>query len=213
MSLLINEAVKFLDIKPHSLHISMELGGHHRHITDKKHKESDLVCLLLLGGDIRKDESGKVREWRIYNNELDTNFQKSLNFSDRKFHFPKADIPLDEAADVMEYKFMRLHQHDFDYETIIYALKGYQLHTHVRPLNIQENQDKELPEQIFLKKWAENPQPVSEDEINKFVDKVIMGLMEEIGTLKIKSYIIRIAEKLKNTLIEKNKKLSTMLNS
>ena len=106
---------------------------------------------------------------------------------------------------------MRLHQENFDYETIIYALKGYQLHTHVRPLNIQENENSELPEQIFLKKWAANPVPINDDDINKFVDKVIMGLMEEIGTLKIKSYIIRIAEKLKNILIYKNKKLEDMI--
>jgi transcription initiation factor TFIIIB Brf1 subunit/transcription initiation factor TFIIB len=78
-------------------------------------------------------------------------------------------------------------------------------------LNIQENQNRELPEQIFLKRWAANPTPISEDDINKFVDKVIMGLMEEIGTLKIKSYIIRIAEKLKNILNEKNKKLNDMV--
>jgi len=211
MSLLINEAVKFLDIKPHSLHISMELGGHHRHISDKKHLESNLVCLLLLGGDIRKDKDGNVREWRIYNNELDTNFQKSLNFSDRKYHFPKADIPLEEAADVMEYKFMRLHKEDFDYETIIYALKGYQLHNHGRPLNIQENQNHELSEQIFMKKWATTPFPLRNDDIDKFVDQVVQGLMEEIGTLKVKSYIIRVAKKLKNTLIEKNNNLIKLI--
>jgi gamma-glutamylcyclotransferase (GGCT)/AIG2-like uncharacterized protein YtfP len=212
MSLLINEAVDFLDIKPHSLHISMELGGHHKHITDKQHKESDLVCLLLLGGDIRPDKNGNLREWRIANNELDTNFQKSLNFSDRKFHFSKADMPIEEAADVMEYKFMRLHkERNFDYETIIYALKGYQLHSHVRPVNIQKNADKELPEQIFLRKWANKPEAIDEKDIDKFVQKVQMGLMEEIHVEQMKSYIIKIGENLHKRLIKENNYIKNYL--
>ncbi|MCX6986125.1 MAG: hypothetical protein NT118_15445, partial [Lentisphaerae bacterium] len=91
MSLLINEAVKFANIPPHSLHISMELqrGRTSGNITDKRHQDEDLVCLLLLGGDIRPDSTGKLREWRVFDGELDTNASKSLNFSDRKFHFAK----------------------------------------------------------------------------------------------------------------------------
>lgn len=212
MSLLINEAVKFLDVKPHSLHISMELGGKHKHITDKQHDNDDLVCLLLLGGDLTRSKDNKLREWRIYNNELDTNFQKSLHFSDRKYHFTKFNQLVEDAADVMEYKFMRLHENEFDYETLIYALKGYQLQTHARPVNLQKKKNYELPEQKFMRKWANNPKPLKLPAIDKFVETVQKGLMEEIEVKHPKPYIIRICEKLHRKLVEKNEYLKEQLN-
>ncbi len=208
MSLLINEAVKFLDIPPHSLHISMELTGEHRHITDTQHKESDLACLLMLGGDLRPDKSGKMREQRIYNNELDTNFLKSIHFSDRKYHFSKPDQDLDEASDVMEYKFMRLHKEEFDYESIIYALKGYQLHTHVRPINIKALSGKiELPEHIFLREWGTNPRSIATNEIESFISKVEQGLIEEHNGKIKNTHLNTILKKIHSTLITQNNRL------
>lgn len=64
MSMVINEAVKFLEIPTHSLHISMELPKDNGApvITNRPHRESDLVCLMLLGGDLRRDENGILRE-------------------------------------------------------------------------------------------------------------------------------------------------------
>jgi hypothetical protein len=208
MSLLINEAVKFLDIAPHSLHLSMELTGTHRHITDTPHKESDLVCLLLLGGDLRKDKDGIMREWRIYNNELDTNFRSSIHFSDRKYHFSKPDQDIDEAADVIEYKFMRLHRHKHDYESIIHALKGYQLHTHIRPINLKRTDEPELPEHQFLREWGTSPEPIAPAEIEEFVGKVEKGLIEESGSsIGDSSRISRITERIYTILEKKNLKL------
>jgi gamma-glutamylcyclotransferase (GGCT)/AIG2-like uncharacterized protein YtfP len=208
MSLLINEAVKFLDITPHSLHISMELTGEHRHITDTRHKESDLVCLLLLGGDLRHDKNGVMREWRIYNNELDTNFQKSIHFSDRKYHFSKPDQDFDEASDVVEYKYMRLHKKEYNYDSIIYALKGYQLHTHVRPINLKKvSKGHKLPEHQFLREWGGSPSGITNTQIENFIKKVEQGLIEEYsGNIKAEK-LNQILEKIYTTIEYKNKML------
>ncbi|MCK5843174.1 MAG: gamma-glutamylcyclotransferase, partial [Victivallales bacterium] len=187
MSHLINEAVEFLDVAPHSLHVSMELTGQHKNITDVRHEESDLACLMLLGGDLRKDDDGRLREFRVFHNELDTNFQNAIHFSDRKHHFTKPGQDYDEAADVMEYKFLRLFNKRFDYEPIIHALKGYQFHTHARPINIQSSRGSELPEQTFLRKWANNPQTVSTSEMSEFIEKVEQGLLEESGVCRLDS--------------------------
>ena len=211
MSLLINEAVKFLDIPPHSLHISMELSGKHKNISGRPHKKDDLVCLLLLGGDFKRSSNHKLREWRVFNNELDTNFQQSVHFSDRKYHFAKFNQPLEEASDVMEYKFMRLHSKEFDYETLIYALKGYQLHTHARPINIPSKNAKELPEQKFIRDWGKNPKPLTLEAIDKFVEKVCNGLMEEVEAKRPKPYMIRICDKLQKNLITRNNYLKEQL--
>ncbi len=210
MSLLINELVKFLDVKPHSLHISMELSARHRNITSRPHDNGDLGCLLLLGGDFRRSVNRKMREWRIFNNELDTNFEHSIHFSDRKYHFTKPNQPVEEASDVMEYKFMRLHKGECDYETLINALKGYQLHTHARPL---KNTKEELPEQGFLRQWAERPEPLALSEIDRFVEKVTFGLTEEIEAQEPSPEISRIAKDLHKALCDKNSWLENELNS
>ena len=202
MSKLINEAVKFLDIPPHSLHISMELSGRQSQITSEPHNENFLACLLMLGGDVRKDEEGVLREMRIFNKELDTNMRDSLNFSSRKYHYSREDQTQEDAAEVMEYKFLRLHKEEADYTGIITALKGYQFATHARPLSIPAQNGEELPEQLFMRKWASSPVAVSDREIGRFLEKVEEGLCEELQVSEMDSrrreLLERIGRKLQN---------------
>jgi gamma-glutamylcyclotransferase (GGCT)/AIG2-like uncharacterized protein YtfP len=209
MSLLINEAVRFLDIKPHSLHLSFELGGRNSQITDRPHAEEDLACLLLLGGDLRPDATGALREWRIYNNELDTNASHALNFSARKFHFSREDQTEAEAADVMEYKFMRLRQEEFDYTRLIVALKGYQFHVKARPISIRPLGHADLPEQAFLRRWAGTPQTVDPAAIDRFVAKVEQGLLEEHGTTKLERFRLDILARIHQRLTEMNQHVAS----
>ncbi len=210
MSELINEAVNFLDIPPHSLHISMELPKTRKSlITDSPHEESDLACLVMLGGDVRAGEDGKLRAFRIYGGELDTNAMKSLNFSDRKYHFSKIQHDKGSGADVMEYKFMRLRRERTDYEALIIALKGYQFATKGRPIK-SSGDKKEMPEQIFLREWAAAPSPVPDSCIKKFISKIESGILTENNMRKIdqrKQKILgRISQKLyaMNEYISKN---------
>jgi gamma-glutamylcyclotransferase (GGCT)/AIG2-like uncharacterized protein YtfP len=209
MSVLINEAVKFANIPPHSLHISMELqrGKVSSNITDRQHREEDLACLLLLGGDIRPDSTGKLREWRVFDGELDTNVSKSLNFSDRKFHFTKPDQDESEASDVMEYKFVRLKRETTDYESLIIALKGYQFGTRARPIKTQ-TLEKEMPEQAFLRAWAANPQPLDSAAINKFMEKVENGLLEENNIARLPSTKQTALRRVEDRLLERNSYVS-----
>jgi len=205
MSKLINEAVRFLGIPPHSLHISMELPRHKLpYDALNPHEESDLVCLLMLGGDLRKDENGQLREWRIFNGELDTNMMGSLNFSSRKYHYSRPEQSQNEAADVMEYKFMRLRQEDTDYSSIIMALKGYQFGAHPRPLSIPPKGESELPEQVFMRKWAADPQPLRRDEIYSFLRKVEQGIKEEYQSSNLGKHRRAALDTIAFTLLEKN---------
>ena len=205
MSILINEAVKFLDIPPHSLHISMALPkGEKSFITDRPHNEDDLACLMMLGGDIRPDPNGTLRAIRIYDRELETSQTVSINFSDRKYHFAKHDQDRSEASEVMEYKYMRLLKDWTDYECIIVTLKGYQLATKCRPLKGSPENGKELPEQAFLKKWAEKPIPVSENSIKKFIETVEKGIILENNTKKLDDRKQKIMQRIQDALIKKN---------
>ena len=205
MSKLINEAVRFLDVPPHSLHISMELPRHRLpYDALNPHLESDLVCLLMLGGDLRKDENGQLREWRIFNGELDTNMKGSLNFSSRKYHYSRPEQSQNEAADVMEYKFMRLRAEETDYSSIIMALKGYQFGAHPRPLSIPPKGEEELPEQVFMRKWAADPRPLRRDEIYSFLEKVERGIKEEYQSSALGKRRRAAMDRIAFTLFEQN---------
>jgi hypothetical protein len=169
-----------------------------------RHEESDLVCLLMLGGDLRKDENGQLREWRIFNRELDTNMKGSLNFSSRKYHYSRPEQSQSEAADVMEYKFMRLRAEETDYSNVIIALKGYQFGAHPRPLSIPPKGEEELPEQVFMRQWAANPRPVRRDEIYSFLEKVERGIKEEYQSSQLGKRRRAALDNIAFNLFEKN---------
>ena len=205
MSLVINEAVKFCGLPPHSLHISMELPlrGGKAVVTDQRHEESDLVCLLLLAGDLHHDEEGILREWRIFNNELDTNSRNSLNFLDRKHHYSRANTD-DSGTEVMEYKFLRLEPGEKDYSRIIAALKGYQLSSRGRPITIARKGQPELPEQTFMREWAAHPEPLEDAAINRFLAKTEHGMMQEFNSLSCDKRCKKQLENIYKTLKERN---------
>lgn len=209
MSMVINEAVKFLEIPTHSLHISMELAKINGRppITDRSHRESDLVCLLLLGGDLRRDENGILREWRIFNNELDTNMSKSLNFSDRKHHYSRMGDE-ESVSDVMEYKFLRLKSTETDYAKVIVALKAYQLETCARPISIPRMGRPELPEQTFLRSWANHPQSLSLKEIDDFAGTLERGMCKERNSVKLDKRSRSMLENIVSTLVERNRSVA-----
>lgn len=206
MSMVINEAVKFCGIPPHSLHISMEMPRRAGHtiITENRHKESDLVCLLLLGGDLHHDEEGHLREWRIFNNELDTNSRNSLNFLDRKHHYSRANDE-DSGSDVMEYKYLRLHPANHDYAPVITALKGYQFASCGRPITIARQGQPELPEQTFMREWAKNPQSLTENEINSFVAKIEQGFRLEFDSVSFNKHSKKQLDNICSILKERNR--------
>lgn len=208
MSLIINEAVKFIDIPPHSLHISLDLPSH-PDAANTSHADADLACLLMLGGDLRPDPDGRLREWRIHNNELDTNQRKSLNFSDRKRHYSKPEQDPSEASEVMEYKFLRLRKEQFDYSKVIVALKGYQRFTHARAVTVPPEGCKELPEQTFMRTWAASPQALSPLEIDAFTSKVERGLMEEFNTRSLDKRRRDALEAIHADLVERNQYVSS----
>lgn len=107
---------------------------------------------------------------------------------------------MEDAAEVMEYKFLRLHKEETNYTGIIMALKGYQFATHARPLSIPAQNGAELPEQIFMRKWASDPQPVTEKVIDDFMEVVERGLCEE-------SQILQLDKRSEGFLAEMKKKL------
>ena len=177
LSQMIDLAIRFLSIRPHSLHISLQIP---ENTTFRRLTNPDfLLCLLLLGGDLRLDEQGKLREMRI--------FRKDIIRDDRNVHFSRLNRHHNNVDEtkwnvVVEYQFARLF-FDYDYLPLITALKGFQLGANPMPLREGKNcpadeQNQEL--EAFLIKWAAEPKPISQDSIDQFINIVEEGLAVEM---------------------------------
>ena len=68
LSQLIDLAVRFIEVKPHSLHLSIQTSQ--KQDFKKLENPEYYLCLLLLGGDLREDSHGKLREMRIFRGEI-----------------------------------------------------------------------------------------------------------------------------------------------
>lgn len=162
-ALMVREAVDFVrEIKPHSLHLNIE----HRGLGEVKPVLDDYLCLLMLGGDLGRDEEGRLRERRFAGNELRGVIQrrKHLSFFEEK------------KKEVVEYSFLRLWRYgdrDYDYLPVIMAFKGFQY---------GYNMDLSCRDQVQgMLHWAQNPQPLPESSIHRFMATVKSGLQREGG--------------------------------
>lgn len=176
LSELANAVVVFAEVPPHSLHISIQLEEG-RPLGPPPRPEQ-LICLLILGGDLNADDTGVLRERRIWRGELQDPFG-NLNFSRFNAH---RRHPEDEApAQVAEYLFPRLF-FEHSYVDLIVALKAFQLATNAPPLEQREGAphaayNREVA--ALLTAWAERPTAVSRSVIQEFVGLLEEGLVYE----------------------------------
>jgi gamma-glutamylcyclotransferase (GGCT)/AIG2-like uncharacterized protein YtfP len=206
LSQLIDLAIRFIQIKPHSLHISIGIDPA---VPFKPITNPDfLLCLLLLGGDLRQDADGILREMRIHNNEI---FLKDrglfLSRLNRHHQYPEDN----QWSFVVEYQFPRLI-YDSDYQPLIMALKGFQYEANPYPFKDAPDcpcQDYYNELEVMLRAWADHPQPVSEQSISEFLQIVDKGLLKEAGIVggTYKKYVSDILKKIKENLNRKNKRI------
>jgi hypothetical protein len=173
---LIRQAVRFLEIPPHSLHVSVQVEPD-RPFSCLQGPEP-LFCLLLLGGDLGPDADGVLRERRIFGRETACR-NSYLQFSRLKAHRVHAGDT--RPAQVAEFTFARLAR-GVSYEPLILALKGFQSATNPAPLNLAatgtyRRHGREMLEAV--KEWAAAPQPVSDAAIGAFLEMVAAGLERE----------------------------------
>lgn len=171
---LIREAAEFCGVRPHSLHLSIEIPPGSRY--GPPPEPSDLFCLLLLGGDLRRDESGALREMRIHNRETEDG-RGGLYFSRENIHSSDGEM----HSEVIEYQFARL-QTGRDFTPLIAALKGFQLAGNPAPVNPFLGGGDYRPDQPLLrelKRWASSPSPIPDAALSRFLSRVGEGLNAE----------------------------------
>ena len=172
---LIHETMLFAGVAPHSLHISIQPAEKIQ--AQRPNELDDLLCLLLLGGDLRPDAEGNLRERRLHAGELvHKRFSRVNTHTPFREDFEEYyyDTPSENEIEVMEYQFPRLSLHR-SYEPLIMALKGFQIAKNPRPVNL----DVPNSEIEQLMSWAAAPTPVPASSISDFLAAVETGLNKE----------------------------------
>lgn len=174
LAMLVREAAAFCRIQPHSLHISLQLPP--GKACGPIGPASDLLCLLILGGDLREDGGGVMREMRLHQREIEDE-NGGIYFSKENVHFSDDGT----RTTVMEYQFPRLSL-DRDYLPLVMALKGFQCSDNppgVNPFMDGAAYRPDHPLLMELKRWAESPRPLDGGQIARFLERIERGLKTE----------------------------------
>jgi len=202
----IEQAVRFLDLRPHSLHLSIEVeaGVPFKRLENPEY----FLCLLLLGGDLREDHQGHLREMRIFNEEI-LHPDVGVYISRLNRHHQN---PGDQAyASVVEYQFPRLY-YDYDYQPLIMAIKGFQRQANPWPFKDCKDcpfQDENLELESALKQWAAYPTPVSESSCKNFLEQIAEGLYAEADRVgpEYRAYVERVLVAIEMQLRRRNQRI------
>lgn len=188
MNQLIREITLFYPIKPHSLHLSLQV----RRKDIGKHKIlplSFIKCLLALGGGTQKRSSGSLWVSRMGHDEIKQNtYGEELVFA--RTSKRKSSLASDDTADrihsststyIQQYKFIRLEARA-NYEPLVMALKGLQIAYNPGDfLTIEQlNASGRLRQKyVELKEWSLNPTEISRRTKGRFLDAIEKGLLNE----------------------------------
>lgn len=184
----IHQLASFYRVRPHSLHISLQLRR--GQVGRQKVLPIDFVkCLLALGGGLEQRSDGGWWLTRITNREIiQDRPSEELVFartSKRKWHYgPDSDMPSSRVRTtsyVQQYKFIRLDK-DMNYEPLILCLKGLQLsYSPGDYLTAAQMASDPALRKAYeeLKRWAQSPDPISRQTMGAFLDQVYQGLSIE----------------------------------
>jgi gamma-glutamylcyclotransferase (GGCT)/AIG2-like uncharacterized protein YtfP len=180
LSDLANATVAFVEIAPHSLHLSLQLEE--RRPVGEPPPPHHLICLLIIGGDLNLDEDGTLREKRLHGREI-YNQLMGLDFSRHNVH--RSGPGEDNPARVIEYEFGRLF-YEHSYVDLVVALKGFQLATNPPPLDLSPDSphlayNRELERELLA--WAAAPYALPRQDIASFLATVEEGLSYETRKL------------------------------
>jgi len=185
----IHQAMRFYEIAPHSVHISLELRRQQRPDVERMLPLAAMKCLFAVAGDPVRRPDGRVRINRLVTDEIiRTDRGAGMLFSEiRKRHSSEVDESFPSIPGrrrgryVQQFRFPRLAPR-LNYEPIAMALKGLQISR--RPGSfLTPTQYEQSPahrrrfEQLI--EWGANPQPISEKDIEKVLGYIHEGLMTE----------------------------------
>jgi gamma-glutamylcyclotransferase (GGCT)/AIG2-like uncharacterized protein YtfP len=200
---IIQWAVDYIDVAPHSLHVSIETLPDRQF--NKLPDPNYFLCLLLLGGDLTLDDQGKLREMRIYHEEiLHPDVGVCLSRLNRHHQNPQDR----RWSSVVEFQFPRLFA-KHDYQPLLMALKGFQMAANPFPFKGVKDcpyQEEYAEIEAALIQWAAYPTAVATSSLNGFIDLVTKGLAEEAKQCseEYEAYSSAIMQNISTLLHERN---------
>jgi gamma-glutamylcyclotransferase (GGCT)/AIG2-like uncharacterized protein YtfP len=186
---LIHHTMRFYDVRPHSVHLSMQPRSQHRPNRNRTLPAGIMKCLFAIAGDPARNEQGGWTIRRLAGDEIiRTDPHPSMLFSDiskRYSRQPESYLPSGTEKDaglyVQQFRFLRLSP-ELNYEPIIMALKGLQMK--LRPgsfLTPKQFEYSRKHRRLFqeLREWGQAPEPIDADDLERFLTEVHDGLMLE----------------------------------
>ena len=182
---MVRTAMEFYAVAPHSLHVSLQMPTARGPSRSPSLPIGVIKCLFALGGDPVAQVSGGMQITRISRGEIigtqrDTHMLFSY-VSRRRSQEEQGGLGGNLGRWVQQFKFLRLSR-QIDYEPIIMALKGLQIHYRLGTF-LTASQFRSSPEarELFeeLCRWGQAAQPLRGDEINAFLMGAEAGLMRE----------------------------------
>ena len=186
---LIRQVIRFYPVKPHSLHLSIQLLRHHQE--PQGILPLDFAkCLLALGGDPQPAADSRLAISRMLADEIGSpEYKDGLIFARTSRRRATAGDPQDEPtilrparpSIVQQFKFVRLGDH-INYEILILALKGLQLALdlgdYLTPEQLEQHPhlSGQLDELIA---WSRKPKPISPHVVGRFCAVIFEGLSKE----------------------------------
>ena len=196
---LIHETRRFYPIRPHSMHLSLQLRSQqHKPVQDRRLPLSALKCLFLIAGDPVRTEDGRCRIMRLANDEILGPDMPAQGSKKPRMHLLFSEISRRRSANVddshplvrtghlagryvQQFKFLRLSP-DVNYEPVAMALKGLQIR--LRPgsfLTAKQFESSAKHRRLVgdLLEWGRNPEPITREEREEFRSYVNDGLLTE----------------------------------
>jgi len=185
----IHQARRFYQIKPHSVHISLQLRNRNRPVRDRLLPFSIMKCLFAIAGDPQPNADGDVKMQRLVTDEIITSDPTpGMMFTDisRRYSVSTEETDVfgtDRARGrfIQQFKFLRLAP-DINYEPIAMALKGLQLALKPGSFLTSENyQSNPRHREMFeaLLAWGAHPDAISRSDRNEFLQAIYEGLSRE----------------------------------
>jgi len=185
---LLQECMRFYRIKPHSVHISLQIRSR-RPSRDRLLPVGVLKCLFAIAGESVSGPDGKVRINRLVNDEIirrePTPAMLFSEISLRHSHEAE-DLPPGLRASaagryVQQFKFLRLTP-KLNYEPVVMALKGIQLALSPGTfMTAPQYKTKPKHRRTFeeLLAWGADPRPIAMSDLEEFLGIIHQGLRTE----------------------------------
>ncbi|MBN1943768.1 MAG: gamma-glutamylcyclotransferase [Phycisphaerae bacterium] len=187
---LIHQTMRLYNVKPHSVHVSMQLRSQQKPDRNRTLPLYVMQCLFAMMGDPGPGPSGRVQIRRLTRGEIvrrepvpsmlfsSVSKRYSIQFDEDALPFTAGE---GEGRYVQQFRFLRLTP-EMNYEPLVMALKGVQIHFRPGDFLTPAQYETSRRHRLLFEKlmaWGEAPGPIPARDVERFLEYVQKGLLRE----------------------------------